>query len=295
MATVEVVQGAISGAAPFGKLYPYDGMTGGTIALIDFGYAPAASVPINPASLPNLVADQAAKLTGLTPAQCGFDITVATGHGSVVEVTSKGAIHVASTHGGDQTSDDGWGVSISAPLANWLLAQNNIAVVTTLFLRLTRSQIADAQAPQSISHITAPASATGNFFHHTQGGLPAPGAALANGVRAPTIVGQGGLLAVATQGWTGTKPSNINGAAQRRLFVSGARDAWAVFNRNKAPSYVVYRAQMDLIALSDVPGATVAEKAANHIQAMSAMAAVDFGSGGRFHGDVYTPAETLKP
>lgn len=295
MATVEVVQGAISGAAPFGKLYPYDGMTGGTIALFDFGYAPAASVPINPVSLPNLVADQAAKLTGLTPVQCGFDITPATGHGSVVEVTAKGAIHVASTQAGDQTAPDGWGVSISAALANWLLAQSNIAVVTTLFLRLTRSQLAGTNAPQSLSHITSAAGATGNLFYHTQGGIPAPGAALANGVRAPTTVGQGGLLAVASQGWTGTKPSNINDVRPRRLFVSGSMDAWAGLNYNKAPSYVVYRAQMDLIALSDVPGTTVAEKAANHIQAMSAMAAVDFAAGGRFHGDVYTPAETLKP
>lgn len=301
MGSIVTLPGVVT-SSPFGKFHQFEGTFDSTVYLWDAEYAPFTSLPAEFASHPNLMRERAAQVTGLTASQCDFEINNSLGIGAGQasgEITSKKGIHVANPQSGSQVAASTFGLGLSADFANWLMGQTDAgadyAVLVSLWLRCTRELAPGAAVVQSVSHFVSTASATGNFLYFLQPNNAQAGSLLVAGNRPPSVTGAAGIANVASQGWTGTKPANMNGASQRALLTLGATGAWANFNFNKAPSYVAYRAQMDLVDLSDVSGADRAAKCAAMMASMSVMAARDFAAGGRFYGDVYTPAPTLKP
>ncbi|AOH85717.1 hypothetical protein AWL63_18995 [Sphingomonas panacis] len=220
------------------------------------------------------------------------------------ERTAKGGLHIASTQAGAQDRSASVGFLYPQAFADWLLANTDAgadyAIVSTVWAQRTRVQGASNTAVQPLSWIAAAAGATSNFFYHSQGGLPFPNSAAAPGF----VVGQAlpaGVMAsaamqvVSAQGWTGAKPSALNQAGRLAMLANvGACAGWGSLNYNKAPSFIIYRAQLDLVDLSDAAGSDRNAKAATMIAALNAQLARDFGVDGRFAGDTFTPPETLK-
>lgn len=302
MGSIITLPGTVT-SSPFGKFHQFEGTFDSTVYLWDAEYAPFTSLPAEFASHPNLMRERAAEVTGLTASQCDFEISNTLGNADPAkasgEITSKKGIHVANPQSGSQVAASTFGLGLNANFANWLLGQTDAgadyAVLVSLWLRCTRELVPGAAAVQSVSHFVSASGATTNLLYFMQPNNVATGSLLVAGNRPPSVAGVSGIANAATQGWQGTKPANMNGASQRALLALGATGSWAGFNYNKAPSYVAYRAQMDLVDLSEVAGADRAAKCAAMMESMSAMATRDFAVGGRFYGDVYTPAATLKP
>lgn len=313
MGSALVLPGSVD-FSPFGKFHEIEGTWDSTVALIDFGLNPVSAVPGQTSTYTNLMRNRMAEVTGLALASCDFQVdnTVlnSDANRASAEVTGKGAIHCASPQAGVQTVVSAFGMNFSKAFGDWLLANsdagNDYAVLASVFVRCTRDQLESnpGNVRQSMMHIANGTSATGNNMYITPariaGGANAsrPLAAEAPYVIAPTPIpyaGEAGLAATASQGWNGTKPADSAAAISRRLFVLGLSDAWSGFNQNRVGSYVIYRAQLDLINLSDIGGANVVAKAEAMRSALAAQATRDFAQGGRFYGDTFTPAATLKP
>lgn len=304
MGSIITFPGAVT-TSPLGKFHQYEGTWDSTVYLWDAEYAPFSDIPANGTTFDNLLQARAAEVSGLTETQCRFDVTNLLNNGSAAlasgEITSKKGLHVASPQSGSQVAPSCLGFSYSNAFANWLLSQTDAgadyAVMATIWLRCTRAGIGSPSVPQSLLHIVSNVSSTGNSFLYLQSnnGLTGGGGVrLINGQNPPTV-GTTGVGMVSSQGWGGTKPANLDQPSQRRAMLLGASDAWGSFNYNLAGSFICYRTQLDIVDLSDISGATRSDKATNMIAALNTMAARDFGVGGRFYNDTFTPAATLKP
>lgn len=301
MGSALVLPGSVT-SSPLGKFYPYEGIDAGTVFLWDAQYAPMSAIPADAAKVTNLVRDRAAAVSSVAVASCDFEVTNTLNNGSSIlasgELTGQKGIHVASPQAGGQVAASALGLSMSAAFANWLLSQTDAGadyvVLASLWLRCTRDRVAGSANPQSLSHINNSTSAVTNRLYHMAVNGPASGVAVSTN-QAPPAVGAAGLACVSSQGWNGTKPANLNTTGQRRVAVLGATDAWSSFNWNLAPSFILYRAQLDLIDLSEISGADRVAKCTARIAALNAMATRDFATGGRFYGDTFTAAATLKP
>lgn len=288
--------GAVT-SSPFGKFHNYEGTWDSTMFLWDAGYAPLAAVPANGATLTNLLRDQCAAVSGQTLANCDFVVTNQAGSFLANELTSKGGIHTASTQAGSQNAAASFELTPSTAFANWLLTQTDAgadyAVMMTAWARPTRAQLS-AAAPQPFQMFTASVSPGTNYHSvgpvsaNVAGGVVISG----NGLPMSNTPGTPQVAALVSNGWAGTKPGS--GAAALVPWNVGAAWGYAGGNYNKAPSAALYRVQLDLVDLSDIAGASVAAKTSAMIAVHQAMLARDFAAGGRFYGDTYTAASTLK-
>lgn len=284
-------------SSPFGKFQPYEGVWDSTVLLWDAGMAGLESVPANAAVLPNLMRDRASAVTGLSAAQCDLTVSKSMDNGYAVgEITEKGAIHVASTQSGAQDAASYLSIEYPLAFANWLLANTggdgaDHAVMVTIwgvYSRLTTSA-----SPAGLSCLSSNLAGTTNRLYYDRGGWAVQ-------ITSPVIANQDvrytpqdvpWCLNYVPSAWNGTKPANMNLSTQRLLAAFGVTGSGPY---NEAASFVIYRAQVDLIDLSEEAGDRAA-KATTMRAALNALHARDFGEGGRFHGDVYTPADTLKP
>ena len=297
----------LAGAAstsPFGKLQPYEGVWDSTVFLWDAGFAELESVPANGVMLPNLMRDRASAVSGLTASQCDVEAYNTMGNGFTTgEITSKGGIHIASTQAGAQNAQSNFALCMSQALGNWLAANcgagENYSVMLSLWVRKTREYGGPNPTPQSWGHMAASFGQTGSYIVQLQRGEGAPpDAARENwiGIRQDHIaLDVPGVMCAAAKGWRGTRSATLNGAFQRALANVGAMGSWDTVNYNKACSGIIYRAQLDVLDFSDAPGANVTAKGLAMLNSINALAARDFGEGGRFHGDEFTPAADLKP
>lgn len=297
--------GGTIASSPFGKLRDYEGTNAGTIFLWDAGLQNDGAVPANGATLTNLVRKQGALTTGLTEAQ--MDATVQNNSGTYLatERTSKGGIHAAYSQAGGQTAATAaFALNPTSQLRDWIGANSDAGAdygfMVSLWLRRTRAGVSGGN--QALSWFAAQSSATNNYLWHMQNGIMYP-------TGAPGLIGPQQnvpsasldtplVAALATQGWLGTKPNPINGANTAAVIANvGPNGPWQSLAWNKAESYVLYRAQIDIINLADVgaTGADLVTKQAAILSDLNAMLARDFAAGGRFAGDTYTPAATLKP
>lgn len=302
MGSAMVLPGTVT-TSPFGKYHDYEGTWDSTVMLWDGGYQSSGVVPADGATVTNLVRNQAAAISGLSLADCDLVAVNSTANGfAAAERTSKGGLHVASTQAGSsQNAASNVALRMSVNFANWLLSQTDAgadyAVMFTAWVRLTRANVGGTGAPQAFSWFANLSSATSNYLLYTQGGGAQAGAGgiLTGNGQAVAAVGTPGVLAVASQGWAGSKPANMNSISQNAIANVGCGGAWGPLNYNKAASAAIYRAQVDLVDLSDIAGADRAAKAAAMLAAMNVLQARDFASGGRFNGDTYTAPATLKP
>ncbi|MCB5423958.1 hypothetical protein H0274_01695 [Altererythrobacter sp. CC-YST694] len=300
MGSALMLAGAAS-ASPLGKYQPYEGVWDSTVALWDAGFAPLEEIPAHNAVLPNLMRERMAEITGLSLADCDFTIdnTLSAGF-AAAEVTEKGGLHVASTQAGEQNAICNFGALYSQPFAEWLMGQTDAGadygVLFTLWHRPTRALVtAGNTAPQSLAHLCNTTTPSINRLYVMQNGSGLlPGSALIAG-QTHNALDMPGVSAVGSQGWSGAKPANFSLRSGRVFFNGGAQGGWATSNYNKAGSGIFYRAQLDLVDLSEIAGATLADKASAMLAAINTLAARDFAEGGRFHGDEFTPAATLKP
>lgn len=285
-------------SSPWGKDQPYDAVWDSTVGLIDFGESPLVGVPADAAIVPNLMADRMAAITGLNAADCDFTVRNSMGNGfAAAEITERGGLHVASTQAGAQNAQSALTLLYSRAFAEWLTANTgagaNYAVLFTVWLMHTRALGAPNNAPQSIAHIGNSSSTSANRLFIMQDANPQSGVPLIMSQTHRTLEVPG-VAAVASSGWAGIKPADHSIISGRALINGGAHAAWGSINYNKAASLIFYRAQLDIVDLSEIAGADRAAKATAMLAAINAAAARDFGEGGRFHNDVWTDPTVLK-
>ena len=254
---------------------------GGTLLLWDCqkSFDALASIPANGAQVRNLMAAQAAALTGGAEADqhayvekvitAGADVSLALGR------SAKGGLVVAPSQL-HHVLGDHCVIRPSASQQQWLFDHiPGATVFLTMWCTLLRAQVPVTQAMSPL-HISSLPSGLTNVVMHSGNLTPQQAAKSSVYPSAPVAVGVPALLQMSASVWRGVKPL----VANQRVALGGAGcfDAWNSFNQNKSPALVIYRVQAEVLSVS---GRTHEEVAALNQDYFNTC----FGEGGRFAGD----------
>jgi len=265
----------------------------GSLMLFDGSHEFGAfsGLPINAATIPNVLANKAAGVVGGSAASLNLNVARTADLAGVflAERTARGGIHGIITQGGGQTDSRGYMVSAPAAVREHVRLNPTRGFYASIWTRITRRGLANG-APQSSFHL---ATTTGNYHFFFQGGEPSgPFSPPASLGRFSDVVGNDhgaapavpynrfAALGFAQSSGTGT------GTGRELEAVVGTAGAWGSLNYNKAPSRIIYRAYVEDLTAS---GRTFAA-----VQALDfALYQAAFAPGGKFHGDTYTDPATL--
>lgn len=288
--------------APGRKVYDDASMDAGTIWLFDPSHSMGAfsGVPANGAAIPNVARNRALAIIGAGAGGAGtFRTQRESAAALVMERTSKGGLHIASSHSAQTTENYGY---IEPPAAIKQYMHGRLPAAATGFyvsfwLRVTRAQVATAAAASCGHYINVDAAATSNYLFHTQGLGPTVGGSLGANV-STTAVNSPSLLQLGCSAWVGSKPTSYD-RGELILGGAGAFSAWGYFNVNKAPSLILYKVKVEDLALckrsNGGAGGTLAEEYAAAYAADLADFTAAFAAGGKFYNDTWTAAATLCP
>lgn len=250
-------------------------------------------LPALNSAVPNVLANKAAELLGVSDAATHFSVALSSGNAAgqwLRERTQKGGIHGLITQAGGQTTRLGYGVVASDAVRNYIRDNPTHHFYVSLWQRITRKALSGGtvQAPFFYTNGSA---ATGNFRFHMEGSLVFPrlgtpqslgGRAVPaeNDINVPN--GTNRFTSIGLKGPTGNDPVG-NDQVQ---FVVGGDAAWAGGGLNKTASRIIYRAYIEDLTVS---GRTYAE-----VEAIDyALYQEAFAPGGKFYGDTYTDPSTL--
>lgn len=287
---------SLTGAPP--KIIVKDPVeSSGSLFLYDASYEVGKPVPANGATVANALEDLAVSNLGswITPGEV-LNATIRRTPDLAniwkVERTSKGGLYGLITQNGGQTKDEYLIMDLPKQVRDYIY--NNRSTNTFYFSAwwyVVRPMLSDENwAPQSVMHYTGDGNATANYLFFMSMGAPSPfsGSTLKGKANYPGINEQqvSNLTrmraSIAVQGGVGTGPNSTNAIE----YGMGAFSAWGSFNRNKAPSRILYRCYVEDLTLS---GRTYNEvEAIDHREYERA-----FAPGGKFAQDEYPAPSTM--
>ena len=262
-----------------GSLFLFDG---------NHQFGQFAGLPLNGASVPNVLANKAAALLSSSESAMNPTVFRTADLASVflAERTSKGGIYGLITQSGGQTDARNYILRAPELIRNYVRDNISRGFYVSLWSRTVRNGISTSNpAGQAPFHL---ASSTANFSFHFQTGAAASPTNQLGAFNDPTAGNYSGLTvpfsrfgALGVNANTGTGP----GTAPLELGV-GNFGAWLGFNSNKAHSIIIYRAYIEDLTAS---GRTFSE-----VRAIDyALYQEAFAPGGKFHGDTFTDPATL--
>lgn len=244
----------------FGRLYDYEGLTDGSLALLDFTASDFPSgVPANGATMPNFAASTSAEILGAADVAFTF-LSTFTASEALFERTSAGGLHGAVS----QTSQGGHlaGIELAAPIRAHLNNVDNHS--RTFFLSLW-------------TNTTRISAVTTNVLDYE---IANAAAAASNYLFLGSIQNVLGLARKSvSRTWTGNQTSTPT-LQSGRIFAWGNTPAYNGIAPNAGKSAVLYRAHLI--------DATAAGLTTSEIEAADlALYARRTAAGGRLYGDTY--------
>lgn len=268
----------------------------GSIFLFDGNhpFGQFVGLPVQGATLPNVLSNKAAQLTGASEAATSTVVnqfTVPVAGVFKVERTTKGGIHGLITQAGGQTTRQCYFLRAGTPVQEYMRDRPNNTFYVSLWQKITRKATTGAPSPQAPFFFTNGVASTANFRFHFEGSLPSPraGTITNRGSKAVPVVADNGVTSGSTRFTSVGLQGNVgNGpvAADAIQLGVGVEAAWAGVGMNKAASRIIYRAYIEDLTVS---GRTYEE-----VEAIDfALYTAAFAVGGKFYGDTYTDPSTF--